>query len=368
MRQWIGPTLVQLSPSWCQDIFAINQNSLLIGHSGTNVLNVMPFVYSYTILLPFPGHTPLPEVSSAIYQAGFRECAAEVVRYLGTHGNHDTGVKSRLSQHLSHCAPRSEMAYRFPQNETTPLRTNAYQLTQPIIPEATRLSSLPGRTYQLSALHPVMSGSDNRDNVKLETSPRSGFLTPPASPIRENSPPEIIKPVPSCHSLSLQISIPHQYSVAQQNKPLGFSRHHPVKRLQHRPIIEHQHVDLAEHRRMWRPWWIASLQNWLLQFCLQLRRNSMIFFFIFYTFWINHCVLTPYLLHHDTLHSVSILTLVVRYLLMNCLLCKCTKQCEIFIIYTLQWRQNGRDSVSNHQPHHCVPNRYSGANQRKHQS
>ena len=35
---------------------------------------------------------------------------------------------------------------------------------------------------------------------------------------------------------------------------------------------------------------------------------------------------------------------------------------------TLRWRHNGRDSVSNHQPHHCLLNRYSDADQRKHQS
>ena len=38
---------------------------------------------------------------------------------------------------------------------------------------------------------------------------------------------------------------------------------------------------------------------------------------------------------------------------------------------SLQWRHNERDSVSNHQPHDCLPNRstvYSGADQRKYQS
>ena len=35
---------------------------------------------------------------------------------------------------------------------------------------------------------------------------------------------------------------------------------------------------------------------------------------------------------------------------------------------TLQWRHNGRDGVSNHQPHDCLFNRYSRAYQRKHQS
>ena len=35
----------------------------------------------------------------------------------------------------------------------------------------------------------------------------------------------------------------------------------------------------------------------------------------------------------------------------------------------LQWRQNERDSVSNHQPHDCLLNRFfSDADQRKHQS
>ena len=37
-------------------------------------------------------------------------------------------------------------------------------------------------------------------------------------------------------------------------------------------------------------------------------------------------------------------------------------------LIALQWRHNGRDSVSNHQPHHCLLNDYSDADQRKHQS
>ena len=43
-----------------------------------------------------------------------------------------------------------------------------------------------------------------------------------------------------------------------------------------------------------------------------------------------------------------------------------------YICISLQWRHNGRDGVSNHQPHHCLLNRYStvfsSADQRKHQS
>ena len=36
--------------------------------------------------------------------------------------------------------------------------------------------------------------------------------------------------------------------------------------------------------------------------------------------------------------------------------------------FTLRWCHGGRDSVSNHQPHDCLLNRYSDADQRKHQS
>ena len=35
---------------------------------------------------------------------------------------------------------------------------------------------------------------------------------------------------------------------------------------------------------------------------------------------------------------------------------------------TLQWCHNGRDGISNHQPHDCLLNLFSGADQRKHQS
>ena len=38
------------------------------------------------------------------------------------------------------------------------------------------------------------------------------------------------------------------------------------------------------------------------------------------------------------------------------------------ILNTLQWHQYGCDGVSNHQPHHCLLNVYSDADQRKHQS
>ena len=34
----------------------------------------------------------------------------------------------------------------------------------------------------------------------------------------------------------------------------------------------------------------------------------------------------------------------------------------------LQWRHDGRDGVSNHQPHNCLLNFYSGTDQRKHRS
>ena len=36
--------------------------------------------------------------------------------------------------------------------------------------------------------------------------------------------------------------------------------------------------------------------------------------------------------------------------------------------FPLLWRHNGRDSVSNHQPHDCLLNVYSDTDQRKHQS
>ena len=37
-------------------------------------------------------------------------------------------------------------------------------------------------------------------------------------------------------------------------------------------------------------------------------------------------------------------------------------------MYALQWRHNGHDSVSNHQPHDCLLNLYSDADQSKHES
>ena len=39
-----------------------------------------------------------------------------------------------------------------------------------------------------------------------------------------------------------------------------------------------------------------------------------------------------------------------------------------YICRALQWLHNGLNSVSNHQPHHCLLSRFSGADQRKHQS
>ena len=37
-------------------------------------------------------------------------------------------------------------------------------------------------------------------------------------------------------------------------------------------------------------------------------------------------------------------------------------------VVSFRWCHNGCDGVSNHQPHHCLLNRYSGTDQRKHQS
>ena len=34
-------------------------------------------------------------------------------------------------------------------------------------------------------------------------------------------------------------------------------------------------------------------------------------------------------------------------------------------IHSLRWRHNGHDSVSNHQPHHCLPNRLLGCRSKK---
>ena len=43
--------------------------------------------------------------------------------------------------------------------------------------------------------------------------------------------------------------------------------------------------------------------------------------------------------------------------------------CENRLTIQLQWRQNERDGVSNHQPHDCLLNRlFSLSDQRKHQS
>ena len=38
------------------------------------------------------------------------------------------------------------------------------------------------------------------------------------------------------------------------------------------------------------------------------------------------------------------------------------------VTLSLRWRHNGHDGVSNHQPRECLLNRFSGADQRKHQS
>ena len=41
---------------------------------------------------------------------------------------------------------------------------------------------------------------------------------------------------------------------------------------------------------------------------------------------------------------------------------------DIFHLYSIKWRHNGRDDVSNYQPHIVFSTVYSGADQRKHQS
>ena len=44
------------------------------------------------------------------------------------------------------------------------------------------------------------------------------------------------------------------------------------------------------------------------------------------------------------------------------------RRCNDFGSVTLCWLHNGRNSISNHQPHDCLLNLYSSADQRKHQS
>ena len=58
---------------------------------------------------------------------------------------------------------------------------------------------------------------------------------------------------------------------------------------------------------------------------------------------------------HKTMHCIS---WAVLQNIINCL----------HRFDSLQWRHNGRDGVSNHQPHGCLLNLYSDADQRKHQS
>ena len=46
-----------------------------------------------------------------------------------------------------------------------------------------------------------------------------------------------------------------------------------------------------------------------------------------------------------------------------------TEPCVYFgVCITLRWRHNGRDSVSNHQPHHCLLNRLFRRSSKKYQS
>ena len=66
-------------------------------------------------------------------------------------------------------------------------------------------------------------------------------------------------------------------------------------------------------------------------------------------------------LEHKTLKYASVCFVFL------CLYCDfLITACDVF--FTLQWRHNGHDSVSNHQSHDCLLNRYSDANQWKHQT
>ena len=46
----------------------------------------------------------------------------------------------------------------------------------------------------------------------------------------------------------------------------------------------------------------------------------------------------------------------------------CISWLQRYLIFALQWRHNGHDGVSNHQPHHCLLNRLFGCRTKKHQS
>ena len=73
-----------------------------------------------------------------------------------------------------------------------------------------------------------------------------------------------------------------------------------------------------------------------------------------------------------TSHSLMWVLLLVNALILTTVYLASVKACNCGMVcwcpMSLRWRHNGRDCVSNHQPHNCLLNRYSGADQSKHQS
>ena len=82
---------------------------------------------------------------------------------------------------------------------------------------------------------------------------------------------------------------------------------------------------------------------------------------------VNNC-----LIHHTMICRKQLIVLTVSRFFINLVIHHFTsfitiKDYRFRTLQSLRWRHNGHGGVSNHQPHHCLLNLYSGADQRKHQ-
>ena len=150
-----------------------------------------------------------------------------------------------------------------------------------------------------------------------------------------------------------------------------------IKQIFSPQTIRTAHTEQLKDGRLQLNWIILQLLgvNWL--FCVTITHRSLISFAIKYGHW-HLCICGKALTHVGRMtHICTIRTLLVPEMVCCSAQNHCLNQHWLIIDQTLrnklrwhfnqtlQWRHNGRDGVSNHQPHECLLNRLSRRRSKK---
>ncbi|CAL1548647.1 unnamed protein product [Lymnaea stagnalis] len=184
------------------------------------------------------------------YQAGFMECANEVIRYLGQSQGFTDDIKSRVVGHLASCVQlASKSSFSKPQNNVNPSgQTNAaiavpaqQQTTAAQLPNGQIIQIVNGSYHQMKQYTPAAASAPvqiTSSPANLSTSPVSHVAVSAApSPVSASSPfsrytqplhiqiPPVLSPVLIQSKLPQQqkMSQPQQLSRLQETAPQSIS-------------------------------------------------------------------------------------------------------------------------------------------------